>query len=156
MKRMRILSLDFHGVLHPTADGAQRMAVTHFGWLPHLSRLLAPHLEVMLLVHSTWRHRYNLQELRLLLGDTLRPRVVAAAPDGDDRWRAIQAWAAAQTGSLDLLIIDDARGEFPTTMPFTLLVCDPSSGLSDLRVQHSIQRRMGSEQERRRSDDDAE
>ena len=115
-----------------------------------------PHVEVMLLVHSTWRHRYNLQELRLLLGDTLGPRVVAAAPDGDDRWLSIQAWVEEQAQSLDLLILDDAPGEFPTTMPYTLVVCDPSIGISDPRVQQSVQGWLCSEQERRRSDDDAE
>lgn len=28
--RRRIISLDFDGVLHPTAEGAQRIVVTHF------------------------------------------------------------------------------------------------------------------------------
>lgn len=42
MKRHRFLSLDFDGVLHPTGEGTQRVAVTHFAWLPHLERLLVP------------------------------------------------------------------------------------------------------------------
>lgn len=140
MKRQRFLSLDFDGVLHPTSEGTQRVAVTHFGWLPHLERLLGPHPEVMLLVHSTWRHQYDLEELRMLLGNVLGPRVVAAAPAGDDRWLAIQAWVAEQAGAPDLLIVDDARGEFPATLPFTLVVCDPATGLSDPQVRESIQR----------------
>jgi hypothetical protein len=140
MKRRRFLSLDFDGVLHPTAEGTERVAVTHFGWLPHLARLLASHPEVMLLVHSTWRHKYNVEELRSLIGDVLGPRVVAAAPAGDDRWLAIQAWVAKQTKGCDLLILDDAPHEFPSALPFTIVVCDPSKGLSDPQVQQSIQR----------------
>ena len=118
----RIISLDFDGVLHPTAEGAQRIAVTHFGWLPILERLLASHPQVFLLIHSTWRHKYDLNELRLLMGAVLGPRVVAAAPAGDQRWLAIQAWLATQTQVLDLLILDDAPSEFPKSMPFTLVV----------------------------------
>lgn len=140
LNRPRVISLDFDGVLHPTDEGAQCVAVTHFGWLPHLERLLGPHPEVMLLVHSTWRHQYDLEELRMLLGDALGPRVVAAAPAGDDRWPAIQAWVAEQAGAPDLLIVDDAHEEFPATLPFTLVVCDPSTGLSNPQVRDSIQR----------------
>ena len=94
----------------------------------------------MLLVHSTWRHQYDLEELRMLLGDVLGPRVVAAAPSGNDRWLAIQAWVAEQAAAPDLLSVDDARGGFPATLPFTLVVCDPATGLSDLQVRESIQR----------------
>ena len=140
MNRQRILALDFDGVLHPTGEGAQRVAVRHFGWRPYLERLLISHPEVMLLVHSTWRHQYDLEELRMLLGDALGPRVVAAAPAGNDRWLAIQAWVAQQAGEPDLLILDDAREEFPATLPFTMVVCDPATGLSDPQVRESIQR----------------
>lgn len=76
----------------------------------------------------------------MLLGDALGPRVVAAAPAGNDRWLAIQAWVAQQAGEPDLLIVDDAREEFPVTLPFTMVVCDPSTGLSDPQVRESIQR----------------
>lgn len=138
--RLRIISLDFDGVLHPTGEGTQRVSVTHFGWLPHLERLLGPHPEVMLLVHSTWRHQHDFEELRMLLGDALGPRVVAAAPAGNDRWPAIQAWVAEQPRAPDLLIVDDAHEEFPATLPFTLVVCDPSTGLSSPQVRDSIQR----------------
>lgn len=145
--QQRVISLDFDGVLHPTAEGAQRIAVTHFAWLPILERILASHPQVMLLVHSTWRHRLDLDELRLLIGEVLGPRVVAAAPAGDHRWLAIQAWLATQTQVLDLFILDDAPQEFPATLPFTLIACDPATGLSDARVQQSIQRWLDRDQE---------
>lgn len=114
------------------------MSVVHFGWLPHLERLLAQHPGVGLLVHSTWRHSHDLEELRLLLGDSLGPRVIAAAPASDDRWAAIQAWVGAQESVPDLLIVDDARVEFPESMPFPLIVCEPTRGLSDTLVQAAI------------------
>lgn len=149
MKRRQILSVDFDGVLHPTTEGAQRrVAVPHFGWVQHLEQLLASHPEVMLLIHSTWRHTHDLEELRLLLGDTLGPRVVAAAPAGDSRWRAIQEWAGEQTYEFDLLILDDQPDEFPETMPFLLIACDPSAGLSDPWVQRSIKQWLEQPQSR--------
>lgn len=138
MKPNRIVSVDFDGVLHPTEAGDERLAVPHFGWLRHLERLLGPHPEVRLLVHSTWRHRFDTEELRLLLGDRLGPRVVAATPAGDDRWAAIQTWVAEQAAPLDLLIVDDARDEFPETLPHNLVICHPSRGLSDQAVQEAI------------------
>lgn len=138
MKPIRIVSVDFDGVLHPTEASDELVRVPHFGWLLHLERLLAPHPHVQILVHSTWRHRFDTEELRLLLGDRLGPRVVAATPAGDDRWAAIQTWVAAQPASLDLLILDDARGECPETMRHPLVVCDPSRGLSEPKVQAAI------------------
>lgn len=73
-----------------------------------------------------------------MIGEVLGPRVVAAAPAGDHRWLAIQTWVSEQTAVLDLLILDDAATEFPKSMPFTLVVCDPATGLSDPSVQRSI------------------
>ena len=138
MKFPRIICIDFDGVLHPTAEGAQRVTVAHFSWLPHLERLLSPHPGVGLPVHSTWRLSYDIEELRLLLGDRLGPRVVSAAPASDDRWAAIQAWVGAQKLAPDLLIVDDARAEFPDLLPFPLVVCYASRGLSDTLVQQAI------------------
>ena len=138
MKRIRIVSVDFDGVLHPTEASDELVPVPHFGWLRHLERLLAPHPDVRILVHSTWRHRFDTEELRLLLGDRLGERVVAATPAGDDRWAAIQTWVKAQSASLDLLILDDARGEFPETLPHNLVICDSSRGLSDPVAQEAI------------------
>lgn len=155
MKRQRVICLDFDGVLHPTMEGEYRMSATHFGWLPHLQRMLGADPDVVLLVHSSWRHKFNLEELRMLLGDVLGPRVVAAAPAGNDRWLAIQTWAAKQTEVLDLLILDDAPEEFPTSMPFTLVVCDPTRGLSDPVVQRSIKQWLEQRQRGGGHDDDA-
>jgi HAD domain in Swiss Army Knife RNA repair proteins len=155
MTRQKVICLDFDGVVHPTMEGAYKTSVTHFGWLPHLQELLGPHPAVVLVVHSTWRHRFNLGELRMLLDDVLGARLLAAAPDGDDRWQAIQAWAAKQTGALDLLILDDAPSEFPKSMPFTLVVCDPARGLSDPVVQRSIKQWLEQRQRGGGHDDNA-
>jgi len=148
VKTRKIICLDFDGVLHPTAEGGQRLDVTHFGWLPHLERLLVSHAEVEILVHSTWRHQFNLEELRLLLGGMLGPRVVAAAPASDARWWAIEAWVAEQTEAVDLLILDDAPAEFPASMPYLLVVCDSARGLSDPVVQQAIHCWLNRGQER--------
>lgn len=147
MNRRRVLSVDFDGVLHPAGKGTLRVDVTHFAWLPLLERMLVSHPEVELLVHSTWRHRYDLQELRMLLGEVLGPRVVGATPAGDDRWLSIQAWASGQPQALELLILDDACEEFPATLPFCSVFCDPRTGLSDPQVQQSIQHWLDQRQE---------
>lgn len=63
---MRVLFLDFDGVLHPVpavptnrvVNGKPVMRaiqVLPFEWLPVLAQLLRPHPDVRLIVHSSWR-----------------------------------------------------------------------------------------------------
>jgi hypothetical protein len=63
---------DFDGCLHPVTHGATldgpALSAVHFGWLPHLDRALRGHDDVVVVVHSTWRYEYNLDELRQVLG----------------------------------------------------------------------------------------
>jgi len=63
---MRILFTDFDGVVHPGPTVVTSQ--THFCWLPQLARLLAPWDDIELVIHSTWRHQYDLAELREMLG----------------------------------------------------------------------------------------
>lgn len=63
---MRLVFLDFDGVLHPVEPAS--LGLTQFCWLHILSQLLVGHDDVRLIVHSTWRYEYKDAELRAFLG----------------------------------------------------------------------------------------
>lgn len=143
----RLLSLDFDGVLMPTLVGNQVVATPHFGWVPVLARLLAPHPDVALLVHSTWRRTHDLAELRELLG-VLGERVVGVVPQGP-RYQSILEWLSQHLEFTDYRILDDEAHEFPVPPPAELILCDPSSGVSAATVQQSLQLWLGAPRRRR-------
>lgn len=130
---MRLLFLDFDGVLHPAqVDPAQ----PHFCWLPELERLLGEHLDVMVVVHSTWRYDHHDSELRTLLGG-LGTRFVGSAPRGP-RQQAIESVLQANKGKVSsYLVLDDAPGEFEDGA-LNVVFLDGSVGLSDLYAQAAV------------------
>jgi hypothetical protein len=119
-------------VLHPTDDADVPAGTTHFEWLPYLERVLAPHRDVAVLVHSTWRYTYTDEELRALLGP-LGSRLVGSAPRGP-RYESIRWWLVANKAFSDYRMLDDDAREFPQPQPAELILCNPVSGVSDAIV----------------------
>jgi hypothetical protein len=130
---MRLLFVDFDGVLHPAQVSE---GVEHFCWLHILERLLLAHADVPVVVHSTWRYEYRDEELRALLG-TLGQRLVGAAPRGP-REQVIETVLQANKGRVTShLVLDDASNEFTQGKLNTLFV-DGQLGVSDVAVQQAI------------------
>ena len=139
----RIVFLDFDGVLHPTLIEADIEAdeivvgTGLFGWLPALVSVLRFHPDVSVVVHSTWRYRYDVDELRAVLG-ALGPRVVGATAPGP-RYEGIQSWLRnRQCGSYRIL--DDDASEFPQPPPPELILCDPRTGVAAPEVLAAIRK----------------
>ena len=131
---MRLLFLDFDGVLHPLDPEPQDLR--HFCWLPVLVRLLEQHDDVRIVVHSTWRYIHTDDELRALLGP-LGPRFVGSAPRAP-REQAIEMVLGANKGTVvSHLALDDAAKEFFGST-VNLLLTEPHLGLSDVRVQAAL------------------
>ena len=131
---MRLLFLDFDGVVHP--QDPESTGLQHFCWLPFLARLLEPHDDVRIVVHSTWRYDHTDNELRTLLG-SLGPRFVGSAPRAP-REQAIEMVLGANKGTVvSHLVLDDAGKEFSGST-VNLLLVEPHLGLSDVRVQAAI------------------
>lgn len=106
---MRLLFLDFDGVLHSTRADLDN---SYFCWLPILERLLFNFPDVMLVVHSTWRYEYTDDELRKFLG-SLGDRFIGSAPRGP-REQVIEMVLQANKGkATSHLVLDDAPEEFP-------------------------------------------
>lgn len=167
----RLLGLDFDGVLHRASDSihlasagsqapvpapvlaVQLKAQRRLVWITQLEEALAADPGVAILVHSTWRRRFDMQTLAELLGP-LGDRVIippaymvdmgAPAPEFI---RATLEWVnqereQARTPALglgDLLVLDD-RLEFFEADPelrSRLLLTNPDLGLSEaLALRH--------------------
>lgn len=128
---MRVLFTDLDGVVHPGPNVAT--SLTHFCWVPNLTRLLAPWADVEVVIHSTWRHQYELSELQEMLG-VLGRRVVDKT-SGAHRWNSIEEWIARNPGVKSFRVLDDEPSEFPWPHPKELLICRPDLGIAEPEVQ---------------------
>lgn len=147
---MRVLFLDFDGVLHPALDEDEVLPpglvpCTHFGWLPHLEQLLRPHPDVRVVVHSSWRYTHNAEELALLLGP-LGKRFVGATPRAP-RWESVNWFLHLNKQVKDFRILDDGASQFPNPPPPQLVLCDPHHGVSDPLVLQRLGRWLRGEPE---------
>lgn len=133
---MRLLFLDFDGVLHPapTKPGES----LPFEWVAELTELLSEAKDVGIAVHSSWGQSFDLEELRDFLGP-LGPRVVGRVEPGA-KANSILLFLAARPDVTDWLVVDDDAREFPTSFPARVVVCDPQHGISDPAVQEQIRR----------------
>lgn len=130
----RLITLDFDGVLHPGRRDLDHGL--HFMWLGVLVDLLAPHPDVHLAIHSTWRYTHAPEELRELLGP-LGARLRGIAPRGPREDSIL--WLMQLLGDVGrYLVLDDAPREFSRVKPPTLVLCDPELGISASTTQVQI------------------
>lgn len=131
---MRVMSLDFDGVTHPAQEKLD--PALHFCWLPVLEKLLAPHPDVVLTVHSTWRYNHQPWELKELLG-ALGSRLVGVAPRGGREDSVL--WLMKLLGDVeDFLVLDDDKKAFKELTAPRLLITHPAEGVSSQATQQSI------------------
>ena len=70
-----ILFLDFDGVLHP-----MNRATGVFSLLPHFEQVMRDYPGVDIVVSSTWREAYSIEELRSVFSENFRSRLVDVTP----------------------------------------------------------------------------
>lgn len=141
---MRVIFLDFDGVLHPVSALSwfqlrrplrQTIQMARlFRWTWVLDELLVGHEDVQLLVHSTWRLLQDEQTLHEVLGP-LAPRF-AGRTVGADRYQSIVDALERLPGS-QYQILDDHAEQFPHEVEH-LIVCDPELGVYDERVRSRL------------------
>ena len=137
---VRMVFLDFDGVLHPTSkvvalNGTIPPAPAQYArdnglfcFIDLLAGLLKQYPDVMLMVHSSWRHWVANAEIRELLGE-LAEFYVGCTEPGLGRYASIQS-TVERSGSTAVVILDDNPQEFPTGCA-ELMLCDPELGISD-------------------------
>ena len=122
----KILFLDFDGVLHPT----------HFKQGCEFSRLQL--LEVLFLssfceivISSSWRFHYSINELKQKLGNTVGNLVIGTTGEAHQsiyaRYEEISEWLSFHK-ACDWRAVDDSRFEFPIQCQ-NLILCDSRTGI---------------------------
>jgi hypothetical protein len=133
----QVLMLDFDGVLH-SAQGNQMPEFTH---APRLSQILAES-DCTVVISSTWREHYSLDELRAKLPRDLGEKVVGVlGPDQRGphvRFKNIEAWLTSESGPVNWRALDDSASDFPPGCP-QLILCDGRTGLGDAQ-EHELRK----------------
>jgi uncharacterized protein len=134
-----LLFLDFDGVLHPALDGRE----PNFCRLPLLESVLrdAPHVRIV--ISSTWREGFTLDELRGLFSPDIAARVVGATPSLPESSRHAEIMRYLEqhaTHTTAWIAIDDAIFEFPRGCPY-LVACSGRTGLTP-DVAQELARRL--------------
>ena len=125
--RLPTIFLDFDGVLHSESEVSSRP----FNRLPLLEEALSKaDIDFQIIISSSWRFHYTLDELRANLG-SLKNHVVGVTPEirpcSDMRYHEIME--LIQTYGLEKWIaIDDAKWDFPPDCD-NLLICNPRTGI---------------------------
>ena len=126
----RLLFLDFDGVLHPASGDS----VPEFSKAPALADAMQG-FACNVVISSTWRFHYGLDEVKDFLPAGIADRVVGVT--GDDprsrfaRHDSILAWLA-RSDPVDWRALDDAQAEFRETSH--LIACSPDVGLEDAQM----------------------
>jgi hypothetical protein len=131
---MRLIFLDFDGVIHEARGDLEEEQF--FQWVPILAELIAPHPDVRVVVHSSWRHMHTPQELSGFMRG-LEGRYLGAVPPGP-RERAIREYLRQAPHVRDYLVIDDTPEDFSRIRGRRLLICDPTLGLSAPDAQRRL------------------
>jgi hypothetical protein len=138
------LFVDIDGVLHPMSaiafDFVDREMVIGgedlLRWAPILWDLIQP-FDVPLIVHSSWRHIYRLDEIVSTFPLPIRSRILDVTSD-PGRYEGIVSYVERHRIER-FAVLDDMPGAFPPGWPH-LITCDPELGISAPDVQERIKR----------------
>lgn len=115
-----ILFLDFDGVLHPQFEGMPTPADQLFCYLSRFETVMRDFPEVQIVISSTWRYQFSLDQLRAYFSPDIAARIIGTTPETDldayipeRREQEILAWLGA-TGNQDVqwIALDDAAWQF--------------------------------------------
>jgi hypothetical protein len=130
------LFLDFDGVLLPTPrPGATIPArplhdpAPHCDWslVKPLAKALSPYQEIHLVVSSTWRQRYEIDDLQRILEPLLVAGITGRSQDS--RYEEIRAYMYKKPEQW--LALDDDDSEWAGVERWRLIKCDEHVGLND-------------------------
>ncbi len=116
-------------------DGVKYAASdARFCWADDLWNLIRK-FDCHLVIHSSWRNSYTLDQLRDLLPTELGKRVVGLTV-GENRHHSILAYVK-KTQVKSYIILDDAADEFPREC-VELLLCKNNMGISNPEIQNKL------------------
>ena len=137
-----VLFVDIDGVFHAVAprDFEYRgdlLVSDHpdlFQWAPLLWKIMERY-PVDLVVHSSWRRLYPLEELIARFPAAMQPRIVGVT-EGRERHQSILNYVCMNDVQR-FAVLDDSPESFPEGWP-NLIVCDSQRGINDAEVLAKI------------------
>src|SRR3569832_1179641 len=142
--QMRVLFLEFDGVLHPMSATARFAPVAPlffriqeawlFRWAWILEELLDAHPDVGIIAHSNWRMLATDEELQSFLGP-LAHRFIGSTPHGK-RWKSI-AQVVENNHLRNFAVLDPLPASFPGGLP-QLNIYKPEAGLQAYTVRRQL------------------
>ena len=146
-----VLFLDFDGVLHPgglqafDCDGAFLDHPDFFCHLDYLTRLLAPHPEIKIIVSSDWRLHFSNLTLRGFLAPLGKDRYLGAV-EAVRMSRANEIYAEVALRGIDRwLALDDhpsVQEAFEEDGEWRFVVCHPRHGISSQDTQQELREKL--------------
>lgn len=128
---VKVLFLDFDGVLHPTHFTQQDA----FSNASILEALLTDY-DVGIVISSSWRFTHSIEALRRKLPDGIAGRILGITGEAvigkHARYQEIQAYLNT-CGPINWRALDDSFWEFPNPCP-ELIRCNPNTGIGEKQV----------------------
>jgi hypothetical protein len=129
----KYLFLDFDGVLHPTTHGSLLFSNTHL-----LEHVFSKH-QCSIVISSSWRFHYDLDEIKLRLPEVIRPLVIGVTGEAYigqySRYHEIVGYLHNKDKHFaEWKALDDSWIEFPEDCE-NLIRCNPNTGITDQEVK---------------------
>lgn len=155
----KILYLDYDGVMHDDAvfwhprrgiylDTPNRIL---FEWMPILEELLAPYVDVSIVLSTSWVRVKSFEFAKTKLSKSLQERVIGATFhnrlmqkfDFDNQSRGYQIWNdVVRRKPTAWFAIDNDDKHWPQHCRDRLVLTNDRLGLSDVRVQETIRKML--------------
>lgn len=162
MIQLRLLFLDYDGVLHPdavylTSRGVElRAAGELFMWALILVEALAPHQDLRIALSTSWARNLGFHRARSVLPAELQSRVIGATwhsamgkgwPDfipwdAQTRYEQIQAYLSRLNAPASWIAIDDDDQGWADADRDRLILTDPNQGLSNPETLAELTRKL--------------
>ena len=131
---MKLLFLDFDGVLHPSSSGVDNL----FTKASLLSMTLYE-IDIPIVISSSWRFTHSLKELKEKLPSELSNKVIGITGEPvigkHSRYKEIVNYLSNHKDYKDWRALDDSYWEFPSRCR-ELIRCNPNTGLGTKEIKH--------------------
>jgi len=137
---MFYLFLDIDGVLHPDNSPPQK-TLCYAGNLAGVLRDVDPLGRIRIVISSTWRVKFSIEQLKAMLPSEISERLVGVTPDHIERpgpyvrQREIEEWLACNAPGERWMAVDDWSMIFDKACPNLFLVpgfeADDGGGLTE-------------------------
>lgn len=131
---MRVIFLDLDGTLH--SAGGPPGFMLPFEWLDELAGLLAEHPDVRIVIHSSWRETFSIDELYEFLG-SMGDRLDGVVGRGA-KSAAITEYLQNHPEINDAAVLDDEPEDLQSVLNAVIVPCDPKLGISSPATQETL------------------